>query len=280
MRTTLFALPALLVLAACDGGGGGGTLPTDGPVEVGFVNTRQTAEVAAGFSQPVVGKAVRQRTTATPWFSLVTPLYADTAVVGAPAAGVETCFLPTAESNSGGPQPDALCKKTGADGKVAYTFSAGTRAATYRLPACVKNAQNICTYPDTLVLVVLPKPPAFARVQVGDVGTRGGDAAGRATFDPNMFLTADKLPAAFRVEGLGWLRSVSDTVGAPNALRVDILNFDQRQVGDTASVRFHSATGQIAEARVRLHTKFGEGFGQSYLLELTYRAVALPYLAP
>lgn len=275
MRNFL-TLPALLILAACDGGAGGGTLPKDGPVEVGFVNTRQSAEASTPFAQPVIAKATRPRTASAPWFSLVTPLYADTATVGAPAAGVETCFFPDRETENGGPLNVPVCKTTGQDGKASFTFGPGTRAATYRLPACVKNAQNICEYPDTVVLVVLPKAPVAATVRVGETVQYGTlvSQPGRVTFPENLFTAAGGAPAAYRVQGTRFLAEQGDTLGSIAARQVQIA--PDAQVGDTATVTFHSATKRIGTARAVVAYRVPVDGRVDFIIEATYLELSVP----
>jgi hypothetical protein len=111
----------LVVLAGCDGGVGSGKL-VFGIVSGG----EQTVPVATEQLDPVLGKMVRTPDGGVT-LHLVTPLYAQTVVQGAPVAGALAC----PKQVPGGPIPWTPCSVTASDGTVAIWFGAGTVAALH-----------------------------------------------------------------------------------------------------------------------------------------------------
>lgn len=270
MRALSALLIPLALLAACDGGGGTG--PDAGPVRLTLSNARQTVATAAR-PAPVTGRVTRAGMAAASWH-LVTPLHAQT---GAPAPGVEVCWMLDPQTNAGGPKPDEVCRRSDAQGAVSFAWAAGTREGRYVHRSCTRvDSASPCEVQDSAVFVVIPRPPAATTLSVGLVEQRGAGAGDTLAFmDPKLFTDSAGNTAAFRVQGTQWLKTVGDTVGTRSA-RILVAEWRGRSLGDTATVTFHSATKQVAAARAVLVHTFPDTPNGGAIIELTYTAVDVP----
>lgn len=129
--STLFAFASVLALSAC--GGGGVTPIADGPLKLGIVAGQDQIAKAgtAQFSDPVIGRMVREQTADGRWrlhFEIVKTAHAQTTVTGSPVPGAVVCSA-TVE---GSIEAFAVCTNTNENGEAVFFYEPGTEAGAQR----------------------------------------------------------------------------------------------------------------------------------------------------